>query len=1089
MPRWFIGVVATIAIFISGGGILFYNYEQEKLIRNAGYDLLTASRLKAEQVLLLQHQFIRDIQGITDNPFFRQASRQVIAHPQSLAARQMLLLFNSYRQLRNYRDCLLVDITGKVKFSQLPRQELNNEEIQGVLEASMAKSPVLVETTDHQGNPFLTIVSPLDGTVFFVTRMDPREKFSPLSNGWSQWGIPGTLTLVSRKDKRIAVLNRRITDSEKTFLTTTLDKKEGWFLHKGEHGRSVIVAVTSVPGTSWHLITWVGKEEMMREESNMAISVILVMALLIMSVIAVTFAIWQRKEKQHYRQHYEDLTSRFEIEERYHVTLRSIGEGVIVTDRYGRVTLMNEVAQTLTGWTEEEAIGRDVEEVFHIINERTKEKVENPIDRVFQEGNVVGLANHTALVARDGREIPIADSGAPILDADGGIIGAILVFRDQTEERRILRALHESELWFRTTFYSIGDGVITCNLDGRVRQMNPVAERLTGWAEDEAIGRDVLEVFNIVNEYSRKPVENPVLRVLREGTVVGLANHTVLLSRDGAEYPIADSGSPIMDEEGNIMGVVLIFRNQTEERAAQETLKRSEALLRLIFHTSPDATSLHRMEDGTFVDINENYTMATGYTREDTIGRTVGELGIWADHETFKRFIRQVMKDGYCNNFEATFRRKDGTLTTGILSARVLSINGVPHLLTVTRNIQDLRDMEAEKKKLEERLHRLDKMESLGLLAGGVAHDLNNILGILVGYAELCLLEIRDNTRLESHIRQIMEAGERAATIVQDLLTMARRGLVTQTVLNLNQLITEHLKSLEITKILERSPLVQLEVKLEPELLNIVGSPVHLSKSITNLIFNAMEAMPHGGQLRITTSNCYLERPIHGYDHIEQGDYVLLTVSDTGEGISKEDIGHIFEPFYTKKVMGRSGSGLGLAVLWGTVKDHGGYVDVESTPGEHTTFYLYFPATREPMASTENPPHNNDAFMGKGESILIVDDVKEQRDLAREMLERLNYRAFTVASGEEAVEFLRQREIDLVILDMIMDPGIDGYETYRRILRLGKKQKAIIVSGYAETERVAKARALGVGKFVRKPYILAKIGEAVREELDKDAQG
>jgi len=422
---------------------------------------------------------------------------------------------------------------------------------------------------------------------------------------------------------------------------------------------------------------------------------------------------------------------------------------------------------------------------------------------------------------------------------------------------------------------------------------------------------------------------------------------------------------------------------------------------------------------------------------------------------------------------------------SGIISARVLSIDGVPHLLSVVRNIQDIKKLEAEKKQLEERIHRLDKMESLGLLAGGVAHDLNNILGILVGYAELCLLEIRDNAILENHIRQIMTAGERAAVIVQDLLTMARRGLVTQQVLNLSHLVTEHLKSPEITRYLNQNPAIHLTVSLDPELLNMLGSPVHLTKSLTNLIMNAIEAMPQGGELTIKTTNCYLDRPIHGYDHVMAGEYVLLTVTDTGEGMTDDAMMHIFEPFYTKKVLGRSGSGLGLTVLWGTVKDHGGYVDVESTPGQGTTFFLYFPATRRDIAGNDDPPLA-ETLVGKGERILVVDDVEEQRELVREMLERLGYRVDTVATGEEAIDFLWHNEVDLLVLDMIMDPGIDGYETYRRILRFKGQQKAIIVSGYAETERVKQAQMMGAGQFVKKPYILSKLGQAVREELARD---
>jgi CheY-like chemotaxis protein len=242
--------------------------------------------------------------------------------------------------------------------------------------------------------------------------------------------------------------------------------------------------------------------------------------------------------------------------------------------------------------------------------------------------------------------------------------------------------------------------------------------------------------------------------------------------------------------------------------------------------------------------------------------------------------------------------------------------------------------------------------------------------------------------------------------------------------------------------------------------------------------------MPYGGEIFISTENRYIDSPIRGYDHIEEGDYVILTVSDTGVGISKKDRERIFEPFYTKKVMGRSGTGLGMAVVWGTVKDHKGYIDVKSTEGKGTTFTLYFPVTRKELAK-EKPGLSIEDYMAKGESVLVVDDVEEQRELASRMLKRLRYSVTSVSSGEEAVDYMKDNSADLVMLDMIMDPGIDGLETYKRIIEFHPEQKAIIVSGFSETRKVKKAQRLGAGAYVKKPYLLEKIGLAVRDELDK----
>ena len=275
-----------------------------------------------------------------------------------------------------------------------------------------------------------------------------------------------------------------------------------------------------------------------------------------------------------------------------------------------------------------------------------------------------------------------------------------------------------------------------------------------------------------------------------------------------------------------------------------------------------------------------------------------------------------------------------------------------------------------------------------------------------------------------------------------------------------------------------------LETRFAADALNISGSSTHLSKTVMNLISNAAEAMPPGGRITVSTENRYIDRPIRGYDNVQEGDYLVLTVTDTGMGISPDAIKKIFEPFYTKKKMGRSGTGLGMTVVWGTVKDHNGYIDVQSTEGVGTTFTLYFPVTRE-KPSEDKPGPAIISYNGNGESILIVDDVLEQREIASGMLEMLGYSIKSVSSGEDAVEYLKTHKADLLVLDMIMDPGMDGLDTYKKILELHPGQKAVIASGFSETDRAREVKRLGAGEYVKKPFLLEKIGLAVKRELGK----
>jgi signal transduction histidine kinase len=419
-----------------------------------------------------------------------------------------------------------------------------------------------------------------------------------------------------------------------------------------------------------------------------------------------------------------------------------------------------------------------------------------------------------------------------------------------------------------------------------------------------------------------------------------------------------------------------------------------------------------------------------------------------------------------------------------LISARIINLNGENHVLTITRDISRWKKVEEDKKKLETQLQRAQKMEAIGTLAGGVAHDLNNILSGIVSYPELILMDLPGDSNLREPIETIQKSGLKAAAIVQDLLTLARRGVSVSEIVNLNTIISEHLDSPEFEKIKDFHPGIEVEIDTDAHLLNICGSSVHLSKTVMNLVTNAAEAMPDGGTIYLSTQNIYLDQPVKGYDEIEEGDYVLLKISDSGIGISPADKERIFEPFYTKKIMGRSGTGLGMAVVWGTVKDHKGYIDLQSTEVQGTTVALYFPVTREALVDSqaaEVAVYSN----GNGEKVLVVDDIEEQRQIATLMLRKLGYDARAVSGGAEAIEFLQGHSADLIVLDMIMDPGIDGLETFKQILRIHPGQKAIIASGFSETWRVKKAQRLGAGAYVKKPYTLENIEQAVSAELGK----
>jgi PAS domain S-box-containing protein len=508
----------------------------------------------------------------------------------------------------------------------------------------------------------------------------------------------------------------------------------------------------------------------------------------------------------------------------------------------------------------------------------------------------------------------------------------------------------------------------------------------------------------------------------------------------------------------------------------QEALRESEEKYRTVLEANPDPVVVYDME-GNVIYFNPAFTSVFGWNLDECLGR---KMDFFVPNEAWpetKAMIDKVLAGETFSGLETRRYTKEGTIIPVNISGAISrDRNGNPGGSIV--NIRDI----SEQKKLEGQLQQAKKMEAIGLLAGGVAHDLNNVLTGTVTYPDLLLMQIPEDSPLRKPILTIQESGKKAAAIVQDLLTLARRGVVTQEVVNLNAVISECLATPEHEKLKLYHPGVEVETDRGADLLNISGSPLHLSKTVMNLVSNAAEAMPDGGKIFISTENRYIDRPISGYAGMEKGDYVILTVTDTGTGISAENLNRIFEPFYTKKVMGKSGTGLGMAVVWGTVKDLKGYIDVQSTEGKGTAFTLYFPATSQEIAKDKAQSPIAD-YAGKGESILVVDDIKEQRDIALNILTVLGYVADTVSSGEEAIEYLKAHNVDLIVLDMIMDPGIDGLDTYKKILEVNPRQKAIIASGFSETDRVKEAQRLGAGAYVKKPYTMEKIGLAVKNEL------
>jgi len=511
----------------------------------------------------------------------------------------------------------------------------------------------------------------------------------------------------------------------------------------------------------------------------------------------------------------------------------------------------------------------------------------------------------------------------------------------------------------------------------------------------------------------------------------------------------------------------------------------AEERLEKLLSTIPDPVTIIKADTGICINVNDEFLRVSGWSREEIVGQTAETSGIWVNPEERDIFVTAIRERGAVHSLEADFYRKDRTTFTGLFSAAFFTIGGYPHILSITRDISRRKKAEEENINLLKRLERARKMEALGLLAGGVAHDLNNIFTSLVAYPDLLLHSQDLSPEVKRGLEIIRDAGYRASAVVQDLLTITRGPSHDFQRIELNTLITDCLQSPEGLRALEDHPLVTVVNTSEKTVQPIEGSSVHIRKSLVNLIMNAMEAIEGRGAVTIAAANRSLEDAVPGYDTIEPGEYVVVSISDTGTGIAEADKLRIFEPFYTRKAMGRSGTGLGLTMVWNAVHEHGGCIDLHTGPGG-TTFELYFPVCHCEKCKG-NAEINRVELLGDAQRVLVVDDEDVQRGIAEQILGMLNYRVDTASCGERAIEMIYRHQYDLVVLDMIMDPGIDGLETFRKLRDIQPGLRAIIVSGYAENEKIRNVLSFGAGAFLPKPYTVEQLGLTVRDELARKA--
>ena len=516
-------------------------------------------------------------------------------------------------------------------------------------------------------------------------------------------------------------------------------------------------------------------------------------------------------------------------------------------------------------------------------------------------------------------------------------------------------------------------------------------------------------------------------------------------------------------------GGKVLFRNRGAEEihgySAEEALRQCETLYRTLVEAVDDVIHVKDAQ-GRYLLVNSEMARRLGRPKEEIQGKTALQLHGPVKGPRVMEEDSRVLSSGTVLDYE----EEDDARVCHVRKVPLRSETGeVVGVVTVARDV-------TERKQMEERLLRAHRLETAGRIAGQVAHDFNNLLSPLLAYPELIKMELPPGHSASQCCDVMMEAAGRMAEINRDLLALGRRGHIAQQPADLNRLVQQAVMQME-----DRPDTLAVELDLDPDLLPVAGAPAQLMRVISNLLSNAREAMQEVGVVTLKTENLNLDQPYGHYNRIEAGEYVRLTIGDTGCGIPAEIRDRIFDAFFTTKRTDRHrGSGLGLSVVQAIVEDHRGCLDLESEVGKGTTFSVYLPISRE--AGDETP---GDPVKGGTETLMVVDDDPLERELVSRLLGKLGYRVAVAAGGEEAVAQVGERPVDLLILDMVMPPGIDGAETYRRIREIHPGQRAILLSGLAESARVREAQAQGVGAYLSKPVTLQTLARAVREELDR----
>jgi len=1091
-------IIIFLVCLISLFAYKYYTNERNSTVEESSIRLKTIASLKAERISKWYEDELRDAETISRDVFLINTLENWYQNRTNENSSEVEEYLSNIIEEHDYYSISICSRNGGVLVSSGKGNKQTDENLR-----SLIKNAININTTISTGvykekthkKILIGFISPIHidhigFTGVIVFEMDPEEVLFPVVDSWPfSSGTSETLLLKRIGDKVLYVnkpayekygpleLELPINSPDK-LAVKALQVSSGIVEGIDYRGGQVLAYSSPVPGTPWYLVTKVDKKEIFNGLHNEIYIIATLGVLVILLAMTALFFLISYRQRNIYRE-------LLRTQEEYRTILYSIGDAVISTDSLGKIMAMNYVAEELTGWTEAESLGKRLDEIFNIIDERTRMKVENTVEDVLEKGVITGLANHTLLISRGGREIPIADSGSPIRNEKGEIEGVVIVFMDQTVEREASRQLKESEERLSNLMSNLPGMVYRCKNDEywTMEFVSDGCYELTGYSPDNLLNNNRIKYSELVIDDELQRLKSEIDEAIKFKRPFKTTYR--IETADGSEKWVYEQGMGLYSDSGELTTIEGFITDITDRKMAEEALFRSQGLLESILDSLSEAVFLVNPDDRAIELCNRAACRMFGYEREEIIGNNTLKLHVDRKHyDEFGEKSHKIVEDGQEFFGEFVMKRSNGEVfptENEIYTIRdAKGWNG--GVVSVIRDISEQKKAEEEKVILQEQLLQAQKMESVGRLAGGVAHDFNNILQAILGYVELAISKTGDFSAVTEELKEIRKATLRSADLTSQLLAFARKQTVSPETLDLNETISGMLKMLR--------RLIGEEIQLiwipDSGLWPVKMDPAQIDQILVNLCVNAHDSIEGNGSVTVETRNVEIDECyIFTHPYFIPGEYVLLSVTDDGCGMEKEILDHIFEPFYTTKTIDK-GTGLGMAMVYGIVKQNNGFTNIYSEPKEGTTVKIYFPR-KEGDISTESNETSTGLSKGNGETILIVEDEPAILEMGRMVLEELGYKVLTAEKPENAIQLVNKNDIaiDLLITDVIM-PGMDGQKMAVAIREKLPDIRCLFMSGYTFNVLSEKVVLEDNEYFIQKPFTVQALSERVNNILSSN---